>query len=289
MPRSRTQRRSPIGGSRAAGVGVLALAVVLIAAVVIGWAVSRPSGGSDSAGKIGSTFDRFPGPGEGRGAGRSVPGAPDPKARLVSFVGFVFQDVQRSWQAEFARAHLAYQPARLVLFHRAIKSRCGPASTATGPFYCPLDTSVYLDIGFFRALATALDAPGDLAQAYVIAHEMGHHVQTLTGVTQQVMAAESQNPAIANELSIPLELQADCLAGVWAHSTYERGLLESGDLQEGLNAAAAVGDDRIQAKTTGRIDPETWTHGTSEQRAGWFLRGFERGEPAACDTFGSEL
>ena len=121
--------------------------------------------------------------------------------------------------------------------------------------------------------------PGDFAQAYVIAHEVGHHVQTLTGVTQEVTAAASQNPSIADELSIPLELQADCLAGVWAHSTYERGLLESGDLEEGLAAAAAVGDDRIQEKTTGRIDPETWTHGTSEQRAGWFLRGFEGARP----------
>ena len=271
--------------SRRVGAGVLALAVAVAVALLVGWAVSRPSGTGD----IGSSFDRFPAPGDRYGPGRSVPGAPDPQARLVRFVGFVFQDVQSSWQAEFARAHLAYQPARLVLFHRAIKSGCGPASTATGPFYCPLDTSVYLDIGFFRALATAFDAPGDFAQAYVIAHEVGHHVQTLTGVTQEVAAAESQNPSIADELSIPLELQADCLAGVWAHSTYERGLLESGDLEEGLAAAAAVGDDRIQAETTGRIDPETWTHGSSEQRVGWFLRGFERGEAAACDTFGSEL
>jgi predicted metalloprotease len=275
--------------SRPVGAGVLALAVAVVAALVIGWAVSRPSGGGDRGGEVGSPFDRFPGPGERHGPGRSVPGAPNPKARLVSFVGFVFQDVQRSWQAEFARAHLTYRPARLVLFRRAIRSGCGPASTATGPFYCPLDRSVYLDLGFFRALATAFDAPGDFAQAYVIAHEVSHHVQTLTGVTQEVTAAESQDPSIANQLSIPLELQADCLAGVWAHSTYERGLLESGDLEEGLAAAAAVGDDRIQAKTTGRIDPETWTHGTSEQRAGWFLRGFEAGEAAACDTFGSEL
>jgi uncharacterized protein len=285
MPRSRPHRRSPMRVSRRAGAGVLALAVAVAVGLLVGWAVSRPSGTGD----IGSPFDRFPAPGDRYGPGRSVPGAPDPQARLVRFVGFVFADVQRSWQAEFARAGQPYDPARLVIFRRAVRSGCGPASTATGPFYCPLDTSVYLDIGFFRALATAFDAPGDFAQAYVIAHEMGHHVQTLTGVTQEVAAAESQNPSIADELSIPLELQADCLAGVWAHSTYERGLLESGDLEEGLAAAAAVGDDRIQAETTGRIDLETWTHGSSEQRVGWFLRGFERGEAAACDTFGSEL
>jgi uncharacterized protein len=283
MPRSRPHRRSPMRVSRRAG--ALAVAVAVAAALLIGWVVSRPSGADD----IGSPFDRFPAPGNRHGPGRSVPGAPDPQARLVSFVGFVFADVQRSWQAEFARAGRAYEPARLVIFRRAVSSGCGPASTATGPFYCPLDRAVYVDLGFFRALATAFEAPGDFAQAYVIAHEVGHHVQTLTGVTQEVAAAESQNPSIADELSIPLELQADCLAGVWAHSTYERGLLESGDLEEGLAAAAAVGDDRIQAKTTGRIDPETWTHGTSEQRAGWFLRGFERGEAAACDTFESEL
>ena len=285
MPRSRPHRRSPMRVSRRAGAGVLAVAVAVAAALLIGWVVFRPSGADD----IDSPFDSFPAPGDRHGAARFVPGAPAPQARLASFVSFVFADVQRSWQAEFARAGRAYEPAQLVIFRRAARSACGPASTATGPFYCPLEEAVYLDLGFLRALATAIEAPGDFAQAYVIAHEVSHHVQTLTGVTQEVTAAASQDPSIANELSISLELQADCLAGVWAHSTYERGLLESGDLEEGLAAAAAVGDDRIQAKTTGRIDPETWTHGRSEQRAGWFLRGFERGEAAACDTFESEL
>ena len=164
-------------------------------------------------------------------------------------------------------------------------SACGSAEAATGPFYCPADEKVYLDLGFFDELSKRFGAPGDFAQAYVIGHELGHHVQHLLGLD-----AGTRGAAIGeNSASVALELQADCLAGVWAHSTYERGLLEGGDLEEGLNAAAAVGDDRIQEKTVGRIDPETWTHGTSEQRAGWFLRGFEGGEPAACDTFGGGL
>ena len=209
--------------------------------------------------------------------------------QLGSFVAFVFDDAQKVWTGALRDHGKVYDRARLVLFTDQTSSACGYGSAAVGPFYCPADQRVYIDLGFYRELARRFGAPGDFAQAYVIAHEVSHHVQTLTGVTQEVTAAASQDPSISNELSIPLELQADCLAGVWAHSTYERGLLESGDLEEGLAAAAAVGDDRIQAKTTGRIDPETWTHGTSEQRAGWFLRGFERGEAAACDTFESEL
>jgi predicted metalloprotease len=173
----------------------------------------------------------------------------------------------------------------VVVFRGVLPSRCGPASPETGPFYCTLDRRVYLELGFFRQLARRFNAPGDFAQAYVIAHELGHHVQNLMGVTAQVNAAMQEGLEPPNVLSIRMELQADCLAGVWGHSTYERGMLERGDLQEGLRAAAAVGDDRIQKSTTGRIDPETWTHGSSEQRLSWFLRGFESGTPEACDTF----
>ena len=144
---------------------------------------------------------------------------------------------------------------------------------------------MYLDPGFFRALAGEFHAPGDFAQAYVLAHELGHHVQTLTGITRQVDAAQASDPSLRNVLSIALELQADCLAGVWGHSTYDRGLLEQGDLDEALRATAAVGDDRIQKRTTGRVVPEAWTHGSAAQRRGWFLRGFEAGDPNACDTF----
>jgi predicted metalloprotease len=162
---------------------------------------------------------------------------------------------------------------------------CGPGTDETGPFYCTFDRNVYLDLEFFRQLAIEFRAPGDFAQAYVIAHELGHHVQNITGITAQVQEAIAEGVERPNVLSIALELQADCLAGVWGHSTYERGMLERGDIQEGLRAAAAVGDDRIQARTTGRIDPETWTHGSSEQRREWFVRGFESGDPDDCDTF----
>jgi uncharacterized protein len=172
-----------------------------------------------------------------------------------------------------------------VLFTGGTRTGCGAATTAVGPFYCPLDRRVYLDLGFFRELRDRFGAPGDFAQSYVIAHELGHHVQRITGIEAAVREQSRQDPAQANALAVRLELQADCLAGVWAHSTYERGILEPGDIEEGLQAAAAVGDDRIQRSAGGRIDPESWTHGSSEQRMRWFRRGFDSGDPASCDTF----
>jgi predicted metalloprotease len=208
---------------------------------------------------------------------------------LTDFVSFVVNDVQRTWRKEFARAGRPYQDATLVLFDGATRSGCGLASSSTGPFYCPVDQRVYLDAGFFRDLATRFGAPGDFAQAYVIAHELGHHVQNLLGIQSQVAAAEAADPSQANALSVRLELQADCFAGVWAHSTSVRGLLEPGDLREGLTAAAAVGDDRIEAATTGHINPETFTHGTSEQRATWFRNGFDGGSLNSCDTFSATV
>lgn len=270
---------------RIATAPLLGLAVAVTAAVLVGQALFGPA----AVGGVQSPFDRFPGPATGYGPARSVPGAPDPQTALVKFVGFVFEDVQRSWQRDFEKVGAPYQPAELVIFRQAVSSGCGPASAETGPFYCPADQRVYLDLNFFAELALRFQAPGDFAQAYVIAHEVAHHVQTLTGVTQEVQLASAQRPELTNALSIRQELQADCLAGVWAHSTYERGLLESGDLEEGLAAAAAVGDDRIQAETTGRIDPETWTHGSSEDRVRWFRRGFEEGDATACDTFDGDV
>jgi predicted metalloprotease len=197
----------------------------------------------------------------------------------------VVGDVQGFWARQFRSAGSAYRPARVVAFEEVVQTGCGPASAQTGPFYCAFDRGVYLDLDFFRQLAVEFRAPGDFAQAYVIAHELGHHVQNLSGITAQVQRATAEGLAPPNVLSVRMELQADCLAGVWGHSTYERGLLESGDLREGLRAAAAVGDDRIQARARGRIDPESWTHGSSEQRVTWFARGFESGDPRACDTF----
>ena len=223
-----------------------------------------------------------------------MPGAqgqtgPDPDAQLKDFVSFVVQDVQSSWTTTFANAGKQYQPTKLVLFDGATRTGCGVGSSQTGPFYCPLDRKVYLDLGFFRELRSRFDAPGDFAQAYVIAHEFGHHVQNLLGVMDDVQRKQSAGSADANDQSIRLELQADCLAGVWAHSAYEEDLLESGDLEEGLAAAAAVGDDRLQEQATGRINRESWTHGSSEQRTTWFKKGFDSGDPSACDTFSGEI
>jgi predicted metalloprotease len=214
---------------------------------------------------------------------------PDPDAELKDFVGFVVDDVQRSWTRAFANTDKQYEPTRLVLFEQATQTGCGVGSSQTGPFYCPLDRKVYLDLGFFRELRSRFGAPGDFAQAYVVAHEFGHHVQNILGVNSEVRQEQQSNPDQANDLSIRLELQADCLAGVWAHSAYEQQLLESGDLEEGLGAAAAVGDDRIQRQTSGRINPEQWTHGSSEQRVTWFKNGFDTGNPADCDTFEGDI
>ena len=208
---------------------------------------------------------------------------------LAQFVAFVVDDVQDSWARSFAEAGQRYEPTKLVLFEDQVSSRCGAASSATGPFYCPADSKVYLDLGFFRELRSRFGAPGDFAQAYVIAHEFGHHVQNVLGISDDVRRAQQENPDEANELSIRLELQADCLAGVWAHSAYEENLLEPGDIEEGIGAAAAVGDDRIQEQATGRIDRESWTHGSSEQRTKWFNTGFEQGDADSCNTFTGDV
>nr|MBA3244675.1 neutral zinc metallopeptidase [Actinomycetota bacterium] len=157
------------------------------------------------------------------------------------------------------------------------------------PFYCPADKHVYIDLGFFRELQSRFGARGDFAQAYVIAHEFGHHVQNVLGVSADVRQQQQEDPDGANELSIKLELQADCLAGVWGHSAQQEGLLQPGDVEEGLNAAAAVGDDRIQQKSGRGVNPESWTHGSSEQRMAWFQKGFEKGDPSACDTFKGDI
>jgi predicted metalloprotease len=200
-------------------------------------------------------------------------------------VTFVVEDVQQHWQEQFRAANKEYDVTTLVLFEDGVQTACGAASSATGPFYCPPDRKVYLDLGFFRELASRFGAPGDFAQAYVVAHEFGHHVQNVLGTNEQVRRAQERNPDDANELSVRLELQADCFAGVWAHSAYQEELLEAGDLEEGLDAAAGVGDDRIQKQSGGRVNPESFTHGTSEQRMKWFRTGYESGEPASCDTF----
>jgi uncharacterized protein len=206
---------------------------------------------------------------------------------VVQFVSFVLDDAQASWTKLLPTVGKEYEPAKLVLFRDAINSACGFAQAATGPFYCPLDQRVYIDLGFFQELKDRFGAPGDFAQAYVLAHEIGHHVQNLLGTDQQMRRVQRARPEQANALSVRLELQADCYAGVWGRSTDQRQLLDPGDVEEGIRAAAAVGDDRIQKMATGRVNPDGFTHGTSEQRVAWFRRGYESGRPDACNTFES--
>jgi uncharacterized protein len=205
---------------------------------------------------------------------------------MVQFVSFVLDDVQSTWGSIFQRSNAQYRPANLVLFRNGTQSGCGIGQSAMGPFYCPLDEKVYLDLGFFAELDQRFGAPGDFAQAYVIAHELGHHVQHLLGTDQKVRDIQQRRPSLANEASVRLELQADCYAGVWAHSAAQRGKLSTGDIQEGLGAASAVGDDRIQEQTTGRVNVDSFTHGSAQQRMEWFSRGYESGDVDACETFG---
>lgn len=204
---------------------------------------------------------------------------------LVQFVSFVLDDVQKTWTQIFADRGTPYRHAKLVLFRNQIDSGCGMAQSASGPFYCPENEKVYIDLGFYDELKSRFGAPGEFAQAYVLAHELGHHVQKLTGVEAKVHAAQEQNPRAANQLSERLELQADCFAGVWGHSTDERKLLDPNEAQEGLNAAAAVGDDRLQKMAGRTVNPETFTHGSSQQRMDWFQKGFTTGDMNACNTF----
>jgi hypothetical protein len=203
----------------------------------------------------------------------------------VRFVSFVLDDVQKNWDKMLpAQAGIPYRHAKLVLYRGSFPSACGKARAATGPFYCPGDEKVYLDLEFFDELKRRFGAPGEFARAYVIAHEIGHHVQKLLGIEPRIRRLAEQNPGEANELSVRLELQADCFAGIWANSTEQRNLLNGNDIAAALRAAAAVGDDRLQ-KAAGRyVNPETFTHGSSEQRIQWFRRGLSMGRIGACDT-----
>jgi len=221
-------------------------------------------------------------------ATRPNPAKTEAERPLVQFVSFVLDDTQKTWEQIFSRqTGKQYRHAKLVLFRNYTRSGCGAAESATGPFYCPEDEKVYIDLGFYDELKQRFGAPGEFAQAYVLAHEVGHHVQKLTGIEAKVRQLQEQNPRQQNALSVKMELQADCLAGVWAHSTQERGLLESGDVESALGAAAAVGDDRLQKMATGHVSPETFTHGSSQQRMNWFHKGLDNGSIAACNTFDS--
>jgi predicted metalloprotease len=229
------------------------------------------------------------------GGGTSAPSAAvrplsdpdtDPaEKREVEFVTFVLNDVQRTWEQLLPKAGTSYRHTKLVLFRDLTQSGCGTAQTATGPFYCPEDEKVYIDLGFFQELRDRFGAPGEFAQAYVLAHEVGHHVQKLLGIEGKANRLSRGDPAQANPLSVRLELQADCFAGVWGHATEQRKIIDDADVAAGLRAAAAVGDDRLQRMATGHVSPESFTHGSSAQRTEWFRSGLKSGDISTCDTF----
>jgi predicted metalloprotease len=210
--------------------------------------------------------------------------------RLAEFVSVVLADTEDTWQVLFRGMGKTYEEPKLVLFAGAVESACGMASTAVGPFYCPMDQKVYIDLSFYNDLKNRFGAPGDFAQAYVIAHEVGHHVQNLLGIADKVQSLRSRSSETeANKLSVMMELQADCLAGVWAyHADRARKILEQGDVEEALNAASSIGDDRMQRQARGHVTPDSFTHGSSAQRVRWFKRGIETGNIGQCNTFSSE-
>jgi predicted metalloprotease len=214
---------------------------------------------------------------------QSVPSPNDP---MADFVSAILGDTEDVWSQWFQAQRGRYEQPKLILFRDTVQSACGFASAAVGPFYCPGDQRVYLDLSFFQELSQRFGAPGDFARAYVIAHEIGHHVQNLTGLSEKIQAQRQQLPkAQANALSVLMELQADCLAGMWGHFAQQRGVLEPGDIEAAMRAAAAIGDDRLQRQARGAIVPDSFTHGTSQQRTQWFSRGLETGDVKACNTF----
>jgi uncharacterized protein len=229
------------------------------------------------------------------GLTESLPTGPAPTAQTGvpqdeagQFMSAVLGETEDTWTAIFRAQGTEYVPPKLVLFSDQVRSACGSASSAVGPFYCPGDQRIYLDLNFYQELRTRFQAPGDFAQAYVLAHEVGHHVQTLLGTAEQVRAAQSRSSERErNALQVSMELQADCYAGVWAHNANTaRNILEQGDVEEALQAASAVGDDTIQRRTQGHVVPDSFTHGSAEQRMSWFKRGLDTGSMNACETFG---
>jgi predicted metalloprotease len=228
-----------------------------------------------------------PAPSRSAPAGRVAESAGE--RREVQFVSFVLDDAQRTWESVLPRQEgRSYRHAKLVLFRDAVQSACGMAESATGPFYCPGDEKVYLDLGFFEELRQRFGAPGEFAQAYVIAHEIGHHVQKILGIERRVRQLQGSSPGSRNTLSVRMELQADCLAGVWGYSTEQRKIIDEADVAAGLHAAASSGDDRLQRMAGRRVSPESFTHGSSAQRVEWFRRGLRKGEVSACNTFAKE-
>ena len=264
------QRGSRGGTARLAGGGLVTVVVVVVVARLFGVDVSGllNGGGSPTA--------------QRRSDQPQPPRGPDPDKPLVDFVKFVLKDIQDTFEGRFKAGGKPYRRAKLVLFTDAVDTGCGRSSSAIGPFYCPRDEHAYIDLSFYRELRQRFGAPGDFAQAYVLAHEIGHHLQKLLGVEQQARALGRGHSR--NEASVRIELQADCFAGVWGHDARGKQLLEAGDLEEAITAATAIGDDRLQKQAGREVNPETFTHGSSAQRVRWFRRGFDTGRFDACDT-----
>lgn len=269
-------RRGRRGGRAVAGLGGGAILLLVVAA----WAL-----GADP-GEVLRAVEGAGGAGGGAGGGTVDPAQDE----LADFVSVVLADTEDTWTPLFREAGLSYEAPTLVLFTDSVDSACGRAGASVGPFYCPGDRQVYIDLAFFDDLDRRFGAPGDFAQAYVIGHEIGHHIQTITGVSARLREQErGMSEVERNALSVRQELQADCYAGVWAHHAHrQRNVLEPGDVEEGLRAAAAIGDDRLQRQARGRVSPESFTHGTSEQRVRWFRAGMQHGQMARCDTYSVE-
>ena len=286
------------GGGSGGGLGGLPIpsgmaglgggAGVIVVLIIVAIQVFGGGGSSGSGFDVGSVFGGdVQAPGAQNPVG--IPPGEDPQRDLKEFSTFVFNDTQDVWRKVFDQQGAAYKPATLYLYSNAVRTNgCGSATSAVGPFYCPADQRVYLDLSFYDDMRSQLGASGDFAWAYVIAHEMGHHVQNLRGTEQQVARETRENPDQANELSVRTELQADCYAGVWASTVFKAGDLEQGDIDEAFNAAEAVGDDRLQRQAGRSVNPDSFTHGSSEQRKHWFNTGYESGDPAACDTFSAQ-
>tara|TARA_R110002073_G_scaffold123819_11_gene267985 strand:+ start:36342 stop:37337 length:996 start_codon:yes stop_codon:yes gene_type:complete len=274
-------------GARASGgkgvkgkLGAGTIVIVLIAAVL---------GRTDLLETLGIGGGGGGGGGQASSQQTNAPAQSSPEdEKSMRFLSFLIDDMETVWTKRLSSGSTPYEAPVLVVFRNGVDSACGFASSATGPFYCPGDHKLYLDTAFFDDLAVRFKAAGDFAQAYVVAHEVGHHLQTLLGTSKRMRRAQAATPSRKNELSVLLELQADCYAGIWAHDAAKRNLLETGDLREALTAAMAIGDDTLQKQATGKVRPESWTHGSSAQRREWFQRGYDQGSVPSCNTFANE-
>lgn len=278
-PRARSRGGSALKlGGGGAAVAILVALVSQMLGVDVGGLLGG-GGGGGQAGQAGQVQT------QPAGGGAPIDPAKDPDADLREFTKFVNNNVQETFEAIFKREGKPYRFAKLVVFTDVVDSGCGQTSSAVGPFYCPPDEKAYIDFSFYRDLKARFGAPGDFAQAYVIAHEIGHHLQNILGTDDEVRELTRRDRSRENQLSVMQELQADCYAGVWAHVAAKTGLVEVGDPEEALNAATQIGDDRLQKRAGVPVNKETWTHGSAEQRVRWFRRGFDKGELSACDTF----